>query len=135
VWDHDVIYGAGTSDDPFNRIYSITNLPMMNRCLFAFFNGCHTADSDGVNDLLTASLDKGVQSAMGFEDEVTALLAEDFAAYFWHYALDKGWMVVLATNAALADLEDKYFGVTGGCESWVLHGDIATVLRPARYGH
>jgi len=116
------------------RISSLT-YSQLNDMALAVFLGCDTANTGSTSgNLLSTSRSRGVDTAIGFSQDVTAPQTGYWSNRFWYY-LDNGYSVSSAISSADAD-NAANFGIynQGGMNTHIVQGNSYIVIDPARAG-
>lgn len=136
-FEQDGVTASLTADN--SNLYHISSLSYndLNDMALAVYMGCNTADTDWLNgngNLLSTSTSRGVDTAMGFSDEITSPQVGYWSGRFWNY-LDNGYSVSQATTAADTDNVANFgYWEQGGMNSHSIQGSSNMVIDPARAG-
>ena len=124
-----------TANNPgLARISSLNPNDLKDMAL-AVFMGCDTSDYDSTNgNLLSTSTSMGVDTAMGFADDITSPQVGYWSGRFWYY-LDNGYSVSQATSSADTDnIANFGYWSQGGMNSHYIQGNSNIIIDPARAG-
>ncbi|OPX62868.1 MULTISPECIES: PKD domain-containing protein [unclassified Methanoregula] len=103
--------------------------------LLAVYSGCETGNTSNpiTGDLIQTSIDKGVDTAIGFRDDVLDNQQRTWGGYFWYYLLDQKVPVISAATLARVSTIN-YWGDAGGMDSYRIEGDQNLVIDYAKSG-
>jgi hypothetical protein len=138
--------GAGSNTNGAHFYLNNLNAATATRTLLAVFQGCYTGltraghGSDPEYNLCGAAVLKGVDCAIGFQDEISAKTNDDNNPT--RYWADCFFAVLCQSNclgvwdsaewASWAFLD--HYGDFGGYDSYIVYGDYDLEIRPQRYG-
>lgn len=124
-----------TANNPGLARISSLSYSDLNDMALAVYMGCDTANTDSTNgNLLSTSTSLGVDTAMGFSQDITSPQVGYWSGRFWNY-LDNGYSVSQAAGAADADNQANFgYWQQGGMDYRVIQGNNYLVIDPARAG-
>jgi len=127
-----------TADNPDLLRISYLSTSDLDDMALAVYLGCNTANTDWFNgngNLLSTSTSRGIDTAMGFSQEITAPQTGYWSNRFWYY-LDNGYNVIAAAGAADTDNQVNFgYYEQGGMNSHIIQGNNYLVIDPARAGN
>jgi hypothetical protein len=137
IFENDGSTSVISADNPGLLRISSLSYSELNDMALAVYMGCNTADTDwwnGNGNLLSTSTSKGVDTAMGFTEDITSPQVGYWSGRFWNY-LDNGYSVSQATSSADTDnIANFGYWSQGGMNSHTIQGNNNLVIDPARAG-
>ena len=102
--------------------------------LLAVYSACLTGqESPDYGDLVQESVDKGVDTAIGFRQLILDNQQRKWGEAFWYYLLDEKVPVTSAATLARVVTVNQY-GDAGGMDSYRIEGDPNLVINYPRAG-
>jgi hypothetical protein len=126
---------ASKIGDPLPNNYYLSDFSnQLDDVLFALFVACKSASSNQTyGDLLSVAHQKGVDTSLGFTENVSVIPANLWSDLFWSNCEHYNWSVqISAQSAAYGVLIQK--GEYGGTNQRVINGSGGLIFKPARYG-